>query len=69
MVKLTPVNPTYRARAGRFETVVDAARPGAADALVAELEATGYETVVSIGEPEEIAIGSNCGQLARAHRR
>lgn len=68
MVKLTPVNPTRNARAARYETVLEAARPEAAESLVAELEAAGYETVVSIGEPEEIAIGSNCGQLARAHR-
>jgi 23S rRNA (adenine2503-C2)-methyltransferase len=66
MVKLTPVNPTLRARAGGFETLLEAGRPHAADALLAELEAAGYETVVSIGDPEEIAIGSNCGQLARA---
>jgi 23S rRNA (adenine2503-C2)-methyltransferase len=68
MIKLTPVNPTARAVAAGLESVLSAASPRAADALVAALEAEGYETVVSIGEPAEIAIGSNCGQLVRARQ-
>lgn len=65
MVKLTPVNPTARACQAGLETVVSAADPDAARALVARLGALGYDVVVSIGDPEEIDIGSNCGQLVR----
>jgi 23S rRNA (adenine2503-C2)-methyltransferase len=63
-VKLTPLNPTDRARHHALRTILDAAHPDAAAALVAELAAAGFDTVVSIGEPDEIAIGSNCGQVA-----
>lgn len=63
-VKLTPVNPTDRALQHALHTVLDAAHPDAANALAAELAAAGFDAVVSIGEPEEIAIGSNCGQMA-----
>jgi 23S rRNA (adenine2503-C2)-methyltransferase len=68
MVKLTPVNPTERARQSHLDTVLSAASPEAAADLVADLEAAGFETVVSIGEADEITIGSNCGQVARARR-
>ena len=66
MVKLTPVNPTDRARRAGLETVLSAADPEAAGELVRRLAALGYDVVVSIGDPEEIDIGSNCGQLVRA---
>jgi 23S rRNA (adenine2503-C2)-methyltransferase len=67
MVKLTPVNPTRRAREHGLETVLSAGQPRATEALVERLRAAGFDVVVSIGEPDEIAIGSNCGQLVRAH--
>lgn len=66
MVKLTPVNPTARSRQAGLETVLSAARPDAARDLVQRLGALGFDVVVSIGEAEEIAIGSNCGQLVQA---
>ena len=66
MVKLTPVNPTERARGHGLDTVLSASEPEAARALVARLHDQGFDVVVSIGEEEEIAIGSNCGQLVRA---
>lgn len=66
MVKLTPVNPTERARGFGLDTVLSAEEPEAAEQLVARLTDAGYDVVVSIGEAEEIEIGSNCGQLVRA---
>ena len=66
MVKLTPVNPTERARAHGLDTVLSAESPEAAQRLVERLRRRGFDVVVSIGEPEEIRIGSNCGQLVRA---
>ena len=66
MVKLTPVNPTERARTHGLDTVLSAGSPEAAQRLVGGLRGRGFDVVVSIGEPEEIRIGSNCGQLVRA---
>jgi len=66
MVKLTPLNPTDRARRAGLETVISAEQPDRARELCECLTALGYDVVVSIGEPDEIAIGSNCGQLVRA---
>ena len=66
MVKLTPVNPTERARTHGLDTVLSAESPEAAERLVERLQARGFDVIVSIGEPEEIRIGSNCGQLVRA---
>lgn len=64
MIKVTPVNPTDMAVMNGFGTMLSADEPTGADALVAELEKKGFECVVSIGEAEEIEIGSNCGQAA-----
>ncbi len=61
LVKLTPLNPTYSAQErglkSRF-TNEDGIRE-----LADELREKGFETLVSIGELEENAIGSNCGQF------
>jgi 23S rRNA (adenine2503-C2)-methyltransferase len=32
-----------------------------------ELKKSGFEIILSIGEPEENKIGSNCGQYIRKH--
>ena len=68
MIKLTPVNPTERSRLHGLDTVLSAATAGATDELAGQLAAAGFDAIVSIGEPEEIAIGSNCGQLVRAQQ-
>jgi 23S rRNA (adenine2503-C2)-methyltransferase len=65
MIKLTPVNPTEAARESGLSTVLSAATPEGAAELVSRCEAAGFETVVSIGEADEILIGSNCGQVVR----
>ncbi len=69
VAKLTPVNPTEAAAANGLETVLSAAAPDAADRLVERFAALGFDAVVSIGEAEEIAIGSNCGQAVAGLRR
>jgi 23S rRNA (adenine2503-C2)-methyltransferase len=64
LVKITPVNPTMRALASSLRSVFD---PGRGDeAMVGELRRAGYEVLVSNGEFEENAIGSNCGQFIRS---
>ncbi|MBN2170629.1 MAG: radical SAM protein, partial [Candidatus Krumholzibacteriota bacterium] len=61
LVKLTPINPTRaRDRAG-LAGVVDADDPGPGERLAARFAALGYETILSIGDLRENAIGSNCG--------
>jgi 23S rRNA (adenine2503-C2)-methyltransferase len=61
VVKLTPINPTAAARRAGLEGLVDPADPQACEALAARFEGAGYETILSIGEPGENEIGSNCG--------
>lgn len=66
LVKITPLNPTYRAAEHRLVSYVDACQNNHAD-LVNALTAAGYDVIVSIGEVEENHIGSNCGQFLRTH--
>jgi 23S rRNA (adenine2503-C2)-methyltransferase len=60
IIKITPVNPTREANRNGISSRIspDETRCG----LIDDLEAAGYETILSIGEPEENLIGSNCGQ-------
>jgi len=66
LVKLTPVNPTFRGRAAGMKSAIDPFRPGSARGLVRRFEDAGYEVILSIGEVEENRIGSNCGQYVTA---
>jgi 23S rRNA (adenine2503-C2)-methyltransferase len=60
LIKITPVNPTHQAVMNGISSAIAA---GAADCDEArELRAAGYDVIISIGEPEENRIGSNCGQ-------
>lgn len=65
LIKITPLNPTYSALANRLASYIDPHQPGKGYKLVEDLEAAGYQTIVSIGEVEENYIGSNCGQFVR----
>lgn len=65
LVKITPVNPTARAQANAVRSVFDRRR-GDKEA-VAALRRAGYEVIVSLGDFEENAIGSNCGQFLRSY--
>ncbi len=68
LVKITPLNPTYRANEHNLSTYIDPAQKDEDDyTLVRELRSLGYEVIVSIGEREESNIGSNCGQYIRRH--
>ena len=62
LVKLTPVNPTSRATKNNLASHIDPTRPETAESVTRSLTDAGYEVIVSIGEVEENAIGSNCGQ-------
>jgi len=69
LVKVTPVNPTYRAAASGLTSYVDAHDPAKEYDALKALEAAGYEVILSIGETEENHIGSNCGQYVSRHLR
>lgn len=60
LVKITPVNPTNRAR----ENGIESSLKIQSDTLdvIAQLEESGYDVIKSIGELEENQVGSNCGQ-------
>jgi len=66
LVKITPLNPTYRAVENRLASFVDPFQDSHAE-LVEALNTAGYDVIVSIGELEENFIGSNCGQFLRTH--
>ncbi len=61
-IKLTQLNPTVRATMNRLTSRIDPYRPESAQTVVDALTQAGYEVLVSIGEVEENAVGSNCGQ-------
>ncbi|MBN2346809.1 MAG: radical SAM protein [Candidatus Aminicenantes bacterium] len=65
LVKITPVNPTLRARENGLRPVFG--REDGDARIVERLRRAGYEVIVSIGELEENAIGSNCGQFVRSY--
>ena len=64
LVKLTPINPTRAARESGLKGLIDAADPATCERIAASFRAAGYETLLSIGELRENAIGSNCGMFA-----
>lgn len=63
LIKLTPVNPTHSARKNEMESlIIDLDSSDMNLPIKKELEQSGYEVILSIGEQEENLIGSNCGQ-------
>jgi 23S rRNA (adenine2503-C2)-methyltransferase len=62
LIKITPVNPTYRAQQNELASYIDPQKHGEQNEIAARLEEQGYEVIISIGEIEENQIGSNCGQ-------
>ncbi len=67
LVKITPLNPTYRASENRLSSYIDPDNGSSDYQVVSRLENAGYHVIVSIGEVEENRIGSNCGQYIRRH--
>ena len=66
LVKMTPVNPTYRAVENGIISGFDSE---SSDKIIQSLRLTGYEVIKSVGEPEENLIGSNCGQYINAYKK
>jgi len=67
LVKITPLNPTYRANENQLTTYIDPYDEKKVYSIVNALEEAGYRVIVSIGEVEENYIGSNCGQYIKRH--
>ncbi|HCS38560.1 MAG TPA: radical SAM protein [Anaerolineaceae bacterium] len=67
LIKITPINPTYRAVEMNLKSHVIIDSPLQNDEIVSALRSEGYEVILSIGNIEENYIGSNCGQYLRAH--
>jgi 23S rRNA (adenine2503-C2)-methyltransferase len=61
LVKLTPVNPTGNAGRNGIRSLIRG--DDCAGGLIGRLREAGFEVILSIGELEENAIGSNCGQF------
>jgi 23S rRNA (adenine2503-C2)-methyltransferase len=67
LIKITPLNPTYRASENSLDSYIDPWQGGEETEIVRSLREAGYQVIVSIGEVEENLIGSNCGQFIRKH--
>jgi 23S rRNA (adenine2503-C2)-methyltransferase len=67
LLKITPVNPTYKAVKNKISSFIEPNNKRKAKSLINKLKKADYEVVESIGELEENNIGSNCGQYIQAH--
>ena len=64
LVKITPLNPTTRANSNERRSLYR--ERASVDRLLVDLATAGFQVIESIGELEENAIGSNCGQYISA---
>jgi len=67
LIKITPLNPTYRAREYGYTSAISRENHQDVHKFIETIRMKGYDVILSIGEPEENHIGSNCGQYLRAH--
>ncbi|KAF1077966.1 radical SAM protein [Methanogenium sp. MK-MG] len=70
LIKITPINPTFKAAKNNISSLVSADKYIADDEyqlpVTDSLINAGYDVIVSVGETEENQIGSNCGQYLEA---
>ena len=66
LIKITPVNPTYRAVDNKLTSKMVLQDP---DDIIKSISLKGYDVILSIGELEENKIGSNCGQYVLKHEK
>jgi 23S rRNA (adenine2503-C2)-methyltransferase len=69
VIKMTPLNPTYRAAGHELTSYLGLSESDDRRGVVRALRQAGFDVIVSIGEPEENLIGSNCGQYVLRHLR
>jgi 23S rRNA (adenine2503-C2)-methyltransferase len=63
LIKITPVNPTFRSQEASFVSAVDSHDSTTSYSLIPLLRKQGFQVILSMGELEENQIGSNCGQF------
>jgi 23S rRNA (adenine2503-C2)-methyltransferase len=63
-IKITPINPTEKAKAHSLQSMIDPDTGEFAKQKIRAIEDKGFDVLLSIGELEENHIGSNCGQHA-----
>lgn len=66
LIKITPLNPTLAQGGHALVSALDLSAPEQFT-FARELRERGYDVIVSVGEPRENEIGSNCGQNVRAY--
>jgi len=62
VVKITPLNPTENGRLHSLETQIGPRKGDGSAEITRAIRGAGYDVILSLGEPEEDFIGSNCGQ-------
>jgi len=67
LIKITPLNPTYRAMENGLDSHIDPCSCSETDDLAVAIRKAGYSVLLSIGDREENKIGSNCGQYLKTH--
>ncbi|MBN2148816.1 MAG: radical SAM protein [Anaerolineales bacterium] len=67
LIKITPLNPTYKARENGLASYIQPAERGENYPVINDLRQSGYQVILSIGHLEENLIGSNCGQYIKRH--
>lgn len=67
IIKLTPLNPTYKAAKNNMQTLIT--HEHSDYDIIDQLKSRGYEVILSVGEWEENQIGSNCGQYIQSVQR
>lgn len=65
VIKLTPLNPTVRSHEESLTSMIDPYDTSSSNGLVEAFSEQGFDVILSIGEPEENLIGSNCGQFVQ----
>ena len=65
MIKLTPINPTHASRKAGLSGLIDPANNDQCNRIVDLFRREGFDTLLSIGELQENAIGSNCGMYVK----
>jgi 23S rRNA (adenine2503-C2)-methyltransferase len=67
LVKITPLNPTYKARESGLTSYIQPSEAERYYPVIYALRQAGYQVILSIGDLEENLIGSNCGQYIKRH--
>ncbi len=67
LIKITPLNPTYKARESGLSSYVRSSETEVDYPVIRALRQAGYQVILSIGHLEENLIGSNCGQYIKRH--